>query len=81
MSAPSSNGFTRYAVATVLSITRGIWYSCASSDNASISITSSLGFPIVSANITLVLSFTAALTASRSLPSTKFVFIPKASIS
>ena len=59
MSAPSDNGCVRYADATVLSMISGIPASCAIAASASISATSSFGFPIVSANTSLVFSFIA----------------------
>ena len=70
MSAPYSIGFIRYAVATVLSMISGTPALCAASERSLISVTSSLGFPIVSAKYNLVLSFVAASNCSILLFST-----------
>ena len=76
ISAPSFNGCVRYADATVLSIISGIPASCAMAASASMSATSSFGFPIVSANTSFVFSFMADFTSSRLFISTNFVVIP-----
>ena len=60
----------------MLSTINGIFSFFAVFDTSEISITSSLGFPIVSAYITLVLSFTAFAKLLGSSGSTNVVVIP-----
>ena len=77
MSAPSFSGWIRYGVATVLSTINGTSCLCATSATAWISVTSSLGFPIVSAKISLVFSVISASKASGLFSLTYFTEIPK----
>ena len=76
ISAPSLRGCIKYGVVKVLSTMNGIFASLATLDKFSISNTFIFGLPIVSAKISLVLSFIAFLKLLIFVGSTNVVSIP-----
>ena len=76
MFAPSSNGFTRYGEADVLSMTIGTPASFAIGTTSSNGKTSQRGLPIVSPKMSFVLSVMASRKFSGRLGSTNFTVMP-----